>query len=187
MFRLRFSQCVDTPKPPFIPSIPQGQLHSLCCSWSCGQGAASPSLLFLSPSPSSFPYCFLACLRPPPQIHPCSCLHPSIPASHPPLKHAASAHVIAEQGVRACASVCMSVRALEPTQLVLHACLQKNRVMSSTATHTPTASQRCPSVHRPPQLCDNSSQEQQLTQTAEDAGITGRRDRSDVETDRCEE
>lgn len=52
--RLRFSQCVDTPKPPFILSIPKRHLCSLCCSWSCGQDAASPMLFSssLHPPPS---------------------------------------------------------------------------------------------------------------------------------------
>lgn len=61
--RLWFSQCVDTPKPPFILSIPKRHLCSLCCSWSCGQDAASPTLFssFLHPPPSCtlvFPLAF---------------------------------------------------------------------------------------------------------------------------------
>lgn len=52
--RLGFSQCVDTPKPPFILSIPERHLYSPCCSWSCGQDAASPMLFSFSlhPPPS---------------------------------------------------------------------------------------------------------------------------------------
>lgn len=40
--------------------------------------------------------------------------------------------------------------------------LEKGVVMSLTATRTITASQRRPLVLRPPQLCDNTNQEQQL-------------------------
>lgn len=53
--------------------------------------------------------------------------------------------------------------------------LEKGVVMSLTATRTITASQRRPLVFRPPQLCDNTNQEQQLAQRGEDAGITIRR------------
>lgn len=57
----------------------------------------------------------------------------------------------------------------------VHLPLEKRAVMSLTATRTITASQCRPLVLRPPQLCNNTNQEQQLAQGGEDAGITVRR------------
>lgn len=71
---------------------------------------------------------------------------------------------------------CMSVRVHEPVWLSsVHLPLEKRVVMSLTATRTITASQSRPLVLRPPQLCNNTNQEQQLAQRGEDAGITVRR------------
>lgn len=53
----------------------------------------------------------------------------------------------------------------------LHLLLEKRAVMSLTATRTLTASQSCPLVLRPPRLCSNTNQEQQLAQRGEDAGF----------------
>lgn len=74
-------------------------------------------------------------------------------------------------------SACMSVRIREPALVAAHTCIiEKLVVMSLNATRTIRASQWRPLVLRPPQLCDNTNQKQQLFQRGEDAGLTMRRE-----------
>lgn len=92
-----------------------------------------PHLFF----PLLFTLLLPACLCPPPQIQPCSCLHPSIP---PPC-----AHVTAEKGAFMHERVCPWTEAASATHLPWEKWCDVIACYSYSA-----ASQRWPLVHRPP-------------------------------------
>lgn len=130
-----------------------------------------PCLFFsLLPQPSSF-LCSgllacLACAPLPRNLTPAYCLFTSRCVVHAQGLCACLVHV--HLCKCACASRTCAVRSV-------HLPLQKRAVMSLTATRSITASQSHPLVLRPPQLCNNTNQEQRLAQRGEDAGITVRR------------